>query len=777
MLATILLALVLLCASAVLGQAVLALCGLEEWRPWSPAVGFSVLLALGAQMVWVPGRAITVAVVALLLVAGALVLRPARTALRGAGGDALWVGLGTLVLALLPFIAAGHAGVLGANIQNDMSAHLLGAYWMGTHNGPPPVGALGAPILAVGYPVGPHGLAELLARPLGLSEEITFGAVTVVVAPLAALATLQFVRDLPVVGRVVVGPAVALAYLSAAYLAQGSFKETTEAMILVATVAGLADVAREARPPARRGVALGVLIAGGAYVYSFPGLGWPLGAAGVLLVVEVLRRPRRAIALSRAAAPATGAAVLATVVVCAPDIGRMISFASSPFAAEAQLRKGNLFGALPPREGLPVWLSNDFRLPPTAPSLTTLGTFLSLAALAGGVVWWWRRRTLAPVAGLLAAVVLYVDLKVTKNVYDAAKGLAVVAPIAALVIAAPLLAAWRARPRRRVLRGLVAGVRLGGVVLLLVAAWSSFLVLRDTHVGLGPQVAELDRLRALLPKGERVLFLSLDDFAQWELRGTTFYTGPLLYSKRRATLSPAKRYVRGAPLDADNFTPAELDRYAAIVAPRSSFASAMPPNFRLEARTPQYVLWRRTGPTPPRTSLDPRNGTGRVLDCASPRGRRALASSRLAAVAPAPVVMPVPPWQGQATTAGRAGLLQLSLPPGRWDVSLQYLADTGLELEAPGLRAELPAIVNRAGPYWPAGVINNRGGSLTLTARARDPLPGRFLGRQTRNRMLLARGDLPLAGIAFTRHGARPRLVPVREACGKWVDYLVPRTA
>jgi hypothetical protein len=121
--------------------------------------------------------------------------------------------------------------------------------------------------------------------------------------------------------------------------------------------------------------------------------------------------------------------------------------------------------------------------------------------------------------------------------------------------------------------------------------------------------------------------------------------------------------------------------------------------------------------------------------------------------------------------------LTIKLPRGTWDLSLQYVSTTGLDIRVRGLHAALPATLDRLGPYYLAGtVVVPRTSSVTLivTAKRMNAL-ARLLGAPGATRALNSPGYLPLDGVAFTRHGARERVMPVRSACGRYVDWVAPR--
>ena len=116
-----------------------------------------------------------------------------------------------------------------------MSQHLTAAYWLWGHQGMLPAAAIGGDLITTGYPLGPHSLAAGLSHGLGLGEVRAFSALTLAVPVLTAFAALGVIPTAPRPARLALAAVVGLGYLPAAYLAQGSFKETIVAMLVLAT--------------------------------------------------------------------------------------------------------------------------------------------------------------------------------------------------------------------------------------------------------------------------------------------------------------------------------------------------------------------------------------------------------------------------------------------------------------------------------------------------------------------------------------------------------------
>jgi hypothetical protein len=752
-----------------LGQGILALCGAVQWRWWAPALGYAVLLVIGGQVIRAPNHADAMALAILVAALAAPALPMVRRALRDAGPQALVVTIGLVLLAAIPFFAFGRTGVLGASVSNDMSQHLTAAYFLRTGHGLRPAAAVGGNLIDTGYPLGTHGLASLVDRASGLGEERVFAAITLAIPVLTALAALALVPSARRGARWGLAALVGLGYMPAAYLAQGSFKETAQALLVLASALALGDLAREEPPRGwRRGVPIGLFAAAGVYNYSYGGAFWTIGTAGVLLLIELLRRPRAALSiLRRGIVPALGA-VLAAAVVLAPEISRIEQFTKSVFGVEPLTNHGNLFHAINPFETLGVWFSGDFRFNPDPTWISTALGAVCLAVLVASAIWWWRRRELVLPAAVIASVALWVDLALTRNTYNAAKGLVVMAPAVMACFGAPLAAAWGELPRRRP-RPLLAARALGAA-LFMAAAVSSLGVLRSAPVGLGPHEQELAAIRQLV-YGKPVLFLANDHFAQWELRGSDLYETSVLYITR--TLPGHGQKYGGIPNDIDNFESSDLDRLDYVLTSAGAYTSEMPPNFHLVKRTRSYELYRRFGPTPVREPYEPPGVPGAIFDCGTAKAKQYLAQFRWAGVLPTPVVLTG--WQGSIGVPGHSARIRVTLPAGRWDVSLQYVSYTSLALRGPGLHQVLAPNFGVIAAYWSAGTVSSAGRAfwLTATSRPRNWF-ARLLGSPRGAISPDSPGYAPLWHVAFTAHGVKPRRVPARAACGRYVDWFAP---
>ena len=221
-------------ASLAIGQAAIALCGRREWSWLAPAVGLALLCAVCWATVRMPGDGIVSAVVVLVLVAASVAFLRGRV---DGGGEALRAGLPVGLIALaavsLPFAVEGHFGILGTSFNPDMSQHLFAADRLAHGSG--------SQLLHQGYPLGPHAIVVALNKGLGISLVQGFSGLTVAVSVLASLTALAAFSDLPPLRRTAGALLVGVPYMAASYFAQGAFKETMQALFVLAFALSLRE--------------------------------------------------------------------------------------------------------------------------------------------------------------------------------------------------------------------------------------------------------------------------------------------------------------------------------------------------------------------------------------------------------------------------------------------------------------------------------------------------------------------------------------------------------
>ena len=501
-------------SSLAIGQAAVLLCGGRGWSWLSPAVGLALLCGVCWGTVRLPGHGVVSAALVLVLTLGAIAYLRGRVDGVGAAVAVGWpVAVVALLATALPFAVEGHFGILGTSFNPDMSQHLLTADRLAEGHS--------SQLLNQGYPLGPHSIVVALNKGLGIGLVQGFSGLTVAVAVLACLTALAAFAELPLLPRAAGALVVGLAYVVASYFAQGAFKETMQALFLLAFVLALRESARAWSGLTLRYLPAALIAVGSVYTYSFPGLIW-LGAAAVLWAI--FTRPTiRPLAL----------ALLAFAVLVAPEIGRMIEFHSFETFAPNGPGLGNLFGQISPFEALGIWPSGDFRLAPgdgavPAPAYY-LGIAFALVLLVYGIVQLWRRREVAILSGLAAAAVAYAAARIGGTPYTAAKAIEIAAPIVALAILWPLcrsklflLAVERPKGTTKPLVGTAIAVGF-----VLAAGVCSLLALANAPVGPTTYSSKLSDYRKVVGEGPTLVIASPQllgeehggPFLSWELRG------------------------------------------------------------------------------------------------------------------------------------------------------------------------------------------------------------------------------------------------------------------
>ena len=757
-------------ASVAVGQAVLSVAGRRELVWMSGPVGLAVLLAAAGIVAELGGRGPAIAIVlAVLVVAGAvfaLVRRPPE--LTSQLARALPATGLALLVASIPFIVAGGVGILGVGLVNDdMASHLLLASWIEERFAPEPV------LVDQGYPLGPHAIVAGLSTGLGTGYVNAFAGLTLAVPALTAMVAFGALDRLGSIARTLSSAATALPYLVAAYLAQEAFKEPILALALLAFALYLPL----ARSP-REAVPLGVVAAGVVYVYSFPGLVWLVGTAALWGAIELARRPDlRTRAALRAAAVATAAAVAVGLAMTLPDISRILDFADFRALDPDRANEGglgNLRGHLSPLEGLGVWPTSEFRLSAGAGSLPAAafyaGAALGAAALALGLPGWIRRRGAAVPAALATAFVVYLGARGFGTVYTSAKALAIAAPLVTVVALGGLLGE---RPVAR-LRTALAAALLAGIGL------SSFLVLRQAPVGPTDHGEELAELRPLV-EGEKLLFLGRDNFVLYELRGSRPFTHVRNFYDPYFVKPNFELEKVGSKFDFDSVTADTLARFPYVITTRAAYASGPPPRYEPVAETANYVLWRQGASPLGREPVEPGAEPTAELDCGDRRPRGVEQLTAIMTVGP--VRAEATEWSPDATISdGEAATIEIELPRGSWQLSLEYDATGPVTLAGDGLDAQLPGNLDYRGvtPFWPAGEVVSDGGPVEVTATVEGPSPvGKLIGASSVAHLgaLAATVSEPsrVRGIDTPHPGAGARLVPAEFACGRQADWIAPR--
>jgi hypothetical protein len=747
-------------ASLIAGRALLVALGRREWTWLAAPVGLAALVIVAQPLVRLPGRGVTAAVVigALLVVALAYAWRrPPGVGAAALVREALPAAVIVLLAASIPFALNGRVGVLGEGVYtNDHAAQLFWSEWLATGFGPEPRG------IEFGYPLGPQSLAAVLAEGTGASVETAFNGLLLAIPVLTALASLTVLRELPPLRRTVAAALVGLPYLAASFLAQSAFKEMAMALFLVGTAVGLSEMRKGFAPGI---AALGVLALASVLTFSLAGAVWPLAAAAIWLGLELaagrIRLSAGALAAAlRPAWPALAAAAALLAVVAIAQAGTLSGFLDR--FGDIQASTGRLISSVSPREALGIWPDGDFRANVAGDPEALLATLIGLAAAAAAAWWWARRRDAAVPAALAAAVLVYAGARWRGGINVEAKALAVMAPTAILFVVRALLATdWRGRWR--------APVAALAVVFVVGAAGSTLLALRAAPVGTEQRAEELGALREEV-EGRRVLVLVADRFAPYRLRGALVGSPGGYVPSRDVKARDGKRWDQGRALDFDSVNSEVLNEYRYVITTNAAYASAPPPEFERLASTPSYTLWERRGRVPPQEVIEPPDAPGAVLDCERPAGRRLSRRAGVATVGPEPVVARKRRWQPAASfTAGGSASQEFDLDRGEWAISLQYHSPVPVELEAPGIRAELRASLDGMfgfapgeGQFWPAGTFEvAAAGPVRVSVRQEDRT---WLQRLLRVEPRTWLGSIALTPVAGTSE------VALADACGRYVD-------
>jgi hypothetical protein len=768
----------LICAASLLvGRALLSLAGRRSWSWLEPAAGFGAILTVTGLLARAPGHGTSATLGAVLLViaaAAVLAFRPGERLSAKPLRQGLPVAIAVALVLSIPFAVNARWGLLGVGFNNDLGLHLAWAEWLRSGVGPAP---------DAGYPLGPHGLAVAAAAVprIGLGQAMTGEIFAIGV--LTGLTALPALTGMGPVRRLLAATLVAVPYLAASYFAQAAFKETAEALFVLAVAVSLAglDVPSRSGQYGHRidGTSIGrgrfalpwLAIAGGVFFsYSFAGLAWPIAIVVLwsLTLPEVRRllAPRALLRLLFRPATLAAIALLAALAVAATLVG--------PFGFAQNFEKvagTNTYGPVSPIEALGVWWTPNYRLEaPGGAHLTGLAGAIGVLALLASLYWWVRRRELTLPLALAACAILYLVSLPTSGDYSQAKALMIGAPVAMLLIVRPLLAELGWAPPRRLAWTALAVVFVAGAV------YSSFLALREAPVDPPGHGAEL---RALLPTlhGQPVLYAGQDRYAAYELLGADTHVPLVEFPDEAVAENPEKPFDTGdaySPIDFDSLSRGTLDRFPYVITGRAAWNSQAPPNFRRIAATPSYLLWERTG-SPPRERHVLLEGTnaGARAGCAAPEIRILLANSGRASLFPGVRIAPKARWSmGSELKTGERTSQAVGLPRGRWRLSIQYFSPFSLSLRAPGFHRELkpaldgqrPNTISLAndGQFWPAGDYASGGGRITFTVAAAKP--------STVQRLSGYDASAFVGNLVAVRAGER-RIVPLGAACDGWIDW------
>ena len=806
MIGTLVVAVLILVASLAVGRALMMALGWKRPDWIGGAVGFAALVVVAPFAVRLPGRGLTAAILIALLTVACIVATRRSVPPGPAAGEprrgghlvALVVTVAVLAAACLPFLFNEEMGVLGEGIYtNDQAAQLYWADWLANGIGPQPNA------VAFGYPVGPQALAASVSAGTGIDLIAVFNGLLIAIPALTALAALSALAILPPWRRALAAILTGMPYLGASFLAQSGFKETAMALFLIGLAVALhlaqrrpQDTAAPEPPPAHAVVAV-VVILGAATVFTFsiPGGAWfaitiPLWA----ILAWAFGTMKLDLSAARAWAGDHRGALLAGGLVCVA-IAAVVLGPASAFVSrigDVQESSGRLSSPVWPGEALGIWPEGDFRIVRGEVSGALIATGFAALCTLGGVVALFRRREWALLSALIAAAFIYLLSRPIAQIHVEAKALAVLAPIAMLVTvrwllgqntSGGMLRSARRKPRPALLSRLVRAASAGsgrvaarqavGALFCIAALASTFLALRAAPVGFDERGRDLETL-ANRAQGERLVFLGIDRFAGYWLRGTLIRS-PGGYVPPDVSSRASKTWQQGLAVDFDNLEPSRLEDFRFAITTAAGYQSTPPPSFTEVARRGDYVLWKRKGDVARTNVLPDESGDpGAELACGTEDADAVLARGGSALVLEEPVVGEHDEWQLEpAFDAPGIATQELAASPGRFALSLQYHSQVPLTVRVDGeVVAEMPPSLEGfylvgagRGAFWPAGIGHADGRAVKVEVEAQEA--------SSFQRTLGVKRKVWLGSVALTSTQP-PAVMPLADACGEYVDRYLP---
>jgi len=773
MLGTLLSAFLIVVASVVIGRTLMLALGWRRPEWVAGAAGFAALIVIAPFAVRLPGRGLAAAIMLALLTIACVVITRRAVPRRDPGDEppagapraqhlvALAIVPAMLAVASLPFLFNEGTGVLGEGIYtNDQAAQLYWADWLADGFGPQPSA------VSVGYPVGPQALVASVSEGTGVNLLDAFNGLLIAIPALTALTALSLLAHLPPLRRGIAAGLVGMPFLGASFLAQSGFKETAMAMFVLALGVVLHLATRRTgettEPPPARAVigVVAVLAAASVFTFSIPGGVWFGVAVPVWAILTWgfgsgridLTRIRSDLAAHRAVL--IGGAV-ALVALAAVAIGPASGFIDRIDNVQDSI--GRLTSPVFPGEALGIWPEGDYRIVRGEVSGSLLATaFAGLCAL-GGTIALICRKEWGILAALVAGAFVYALTRPFAQIHVEAKALAVLAPMVMLVSVRWLVAPGS--DRKALARQAV------GAVFCALAIASTFVALRAAPVGFDDR-GSVD-LNALADRidGESVVFLGVDRFAGYWLRGT-LAESPGGYVPQDVDARPEKTWQQGLAMDFDTLSPSKLDNYDYAITTAAAYASFRPPSFEEVAREGDFVLWERTRETPGNRVLEEGGDPGAILDCDVDETRRKGATVRVE-----PVTVDQEDWsEGFVASAPATFEASAELPAGELSASIQYHSQVPLTVSVDGEEvAELPPSLEGfyltgagKGAYWPAGELDSEGGPAEIEIEAAAPSglqDALGVDRKAWIGTLAFTKDTPVKTLALSR------------ACGRYVDH------
>ena len=575
-------------------------------------LGFAAMIVIASLLTQFGGTAPAAGpVVAVLAVAGAVFGRDRRAALPD-----LWA-VGAAAVAFLVFAApallSGQGTFAGFIRLDDTATWWLLADQAISHGrdlsgiDPSSYNAVLNDYIPTGYPLGafvPLGVGHQLS--LGVDIAFGFQATLATLAALLALTLTEVVA--PVVpsrrARAAIAAVAAQGTLLFSYAQWGAIKEVTAALLVALAAAsaqlltrseGVEDQDEFTRKgvldSARRALPVGVACAAVLCTLSISGGAW-LGPV-FLVAVIACRHPLKRYA--------TGLPFVAgwTLLGSIPALLLYGAFKGTTSNGAAVLRSaaelGNLIQPLKVDQGMGIWLSGDFRVPPGSMTVTTLLLVLiGICAAVGIVLAGWRKAGAVTGYALGGTFACLVIVSIGSPWLDA-KALATASPMLLTAAGAALALGWTLVPRREVR----VGVSVLGAVLAVGVVWSNALVYGQSFVAPADQIGDLhtagDRL-----DGEGPTLMT--EYEPYGARHFLRDAGGEGASERRNRVIPLRdgsQLPKSASADVTAFDPTSLREYRSLVLRQDPITSRPPSVYGLTWTGKAYEIWQRpAGPIP-----------------------------------------------------------------------------------------------------------------------------------------------------------------------------------
>jgi hypothetical protein len=767
---------VILLASLLVGRALLLLLGRRNASFLEGAVGLATLILVCTIAIRLPGDQVTSVACCAILVAASLVfliLRP-ESIFGPALGVALPVALLSGLAASLPFIASGHIGIPGIGLNNDMAMHLVDVDYLVDQSRPEPQSVVN------GYPLGPHSLVATVISVFATQPVYGWLGLFVAVPVLTAITALAGLRELRGWRHLLGALLVSAAYLTASVLGIAGFKELIAGMFLIAFALGLRKIERE--PAGRIAILVGLALITAAMVpvYSFPGVGWLAITAGLWIAAHLLRiRAEGGADAVRAAVRASLPILIPALVVVAiaglVQLPKVVDFVQSGSIGNVADTNSKLRYVVSPLETLGIWPSGSWLLGTRDVESFWIFGAIGLAGLAFGFAWWIARRDYAVPAAVLSGLLVYLATKYLRDggLYIQMKAVVVPASAVMLLVVTALLSPGGRWPKH-----------IFAAVFIALAAYSSFLALRDTIVAPDDRLQEMAEFRDEVA-GQRTLALTSDRFTDYGLR-TAQVESPAFNAEIRVASVGSK--TQRLPIDFDTVPYEVLNEFSYAITTSGEYQSHAPPGWDVVDSNGSYRLWQRRETTPRIQQFAEEARPGRIYRCKRPKFRGFQEDGGdLLTWQPRPVIAKRLYWRAGAPdrelpegeridnelAPGESASQQIVLPPGRWALSLQYVSPvTGVTVRANGLDVHLPAGMDAAipyrpdqGPYWPLGNVTSSGGPITVSVQADDI--------HAYQELLGVDAPAVIGNLTAVRLGGFITVPNTPAACGLFVDHLI----